>query len=130
MSAADCEGTCTVTTFPCRSIERYVVLAPSIATIVALGWSAAVLLAPTSTSAIQRNLTVITRDKEEWCAIRASPRGRVVLSRSCALRAIRYDEPVQAAAHAWERPDASIPGIERELLYAQEKQQGLATPAP
>src|SRR4030095_15243920 len=37
MSVADCEGTRTVTCFPCQSRVWYVVLAPATATIVALG---------------------------------------------------------------------------------------------
>ena len=48
MSAADCEGTRTVTGFPPRSMDWYVVPAPSMETILALAWARTVLLVPTS----------------------------------------------------------------------------------
>src|SRR5215470_19905340 len=69
MSAADWEGTRTVTGFPFQSRVRYVVLAPSTDTIVAigaLGCGGAARSAQPSEVATQRKATVTTSGREEW----------------------------------------------------------------
>jgi len=69
MSAADWEGTRTVTVFPFQSRVWYVVLAPSTDTIVALGALACGGVArsaqPRDVTA-QKQATVAVKEREKW----------------------------------------------------------------
>jgi hypothetical protein len=69
MSAADWEGTRTVTGFPFQSRVRYVVLAPSTDSIVArgaFGCGGAARSAHPNPVVIQRKATIPTRGRKEW----------------------------------------------------------------
>ena len=66
MSADDCEGTRTVTGLPSRSIDWYVVVAPSMETIVAFAWTVTSRLVPMSASTIQTHPTVTKRVRDNW----------------------------------------------------------------